>query len=232
MIDKKLSIIIPCYNETEYINKLAIEIIEAIKRNEFEFIFVDDFSTDNTFANLNSWFGAYSNVTILENTHFKGQSGAYATAVDFAQTPYCALYSADCEISFEDILILYERFVQNELYFLNTYRKGNSKRMIHSKLSRAANGFCNLVFNSFFLDRGSGVKFFHTSELRGKISTPFCHRYLPDLLGAELRVSEEVGINSFNHALRKSNYSILNKAINFFFETYRIYKIRQKNVEQ
>ena len=44
--DTKLSIIIPCYNEENYIKKLIDELLEIV--NPFEIIVVDDKSTDKS----------------------------------------------------------------------------------------------------------------------------------------------------------------------------------------
>ena len=52
------SIIIPFFNEEKNISQLNKEIIEILKiyfketKREFEIIYVDDCSTDNTFENL------------------------------------------------------------------------------------------------------------------------------------------------------------------------------------
>ena len=49
---KKISIVIPAYNEQNNIAALYKEIQNTLKNNEFECIFIDDGSTDNTFDEI------------------------------------------------------------------------------------------------------------------------------------------------------------------------------------
>ena len=44
----KLSIVIPVYNEVGSISRLYLEIIQSVKINEYEIIFIDDGSTDGS----------------------------------------------------------------------------------------------------------------------------------------------------------------------------------------
>ena len=44
----KLSIVIPVYNEVDSISRLYQEIIQSVKINEYEIIFIDDGSTDGS----------------------------------------------------------------------------------------------------------------------------------------------------------------------------------------
>ena len=50
----KISVIIPCFNESENINYTYERIKENVKKitENFELIFVDDGSTDNSFSKL------------------------------------------------------------------------------------------------------------------------------------------------------------------------------------
>ena len=78
----KFSIVIPLFNEAENVLKLNSEIIEVLSglkstNNEFEIIYVDDSSTDNTLMILNEINNNIStkiiknnsNLTILMVTH-------------------------------------------------------------------------------------------------------------------------------------------------------------------
>ena len=52
---KKISIIVPCFNEEENIKLFYTEIkktIYSIKNLEFEIIFIDDGSSDRTYENI------------------------------------------------------------------------------------------------------------------------------------------------------------------------------------
>ena len=48
-----LSIIIPVYNEYDQIDLTIKKLIQLKKKIKFELIFIDDFSTDNSYQKLN-----------------------------------------------------------------------------------------------------------------------------------------------------------------------------------
>ncbi len=53
MRGKKLSVVIPIYNELNSVNKLLRRIYKALRKvTEFEVIFIDDNSTDGTFEKI------------------------------------------------------------------------------------------------------------------------------------------------------------------------------------
>ena len=53
-MSKKISVIVPCFNESENINKTFSRIYECVSKfcKNFEIIFVDDGSTDDSFSKL------------------------------------------------------------------------------------------------------------------------------------------------------------------------------------
>lgn len=57
----KVSVIIPCYNSYKYMNK-CLKSLEDQTFKDFEVIFVDDYSTDNTYNDLKKY---------LENTNLQ-----------------------------------------------------------------------------------------------------------------------------------------------------------------
>ena len=63
-----LSIIIPVYNESKGIEK-TVNSLKKIKKNikKFNLIFIDDFSTDNTFDLINKLSKKYSFIKIFKN---------------------------------------------------------------------------------------------------------------------------------------------------------------------
>lgn len=86
-MNKKISIVIPCYNEEsnichllEEINKLNIQ----IKSYDFEVILVDDGSNDNTVAELQNYSLLYSNVFFIELSRNFGKDEALRAGIEIA----------------------------------------------------------------------------------------------------------------------------------------------------
>ena len=68
----KFSIVIPLYNEAENISQLNTELLSALKEskndnNEFEIIYVEDGSTDNTLENLKKLKNDINTIIIKNN---------------------------------------------------------------------------------------------------------------------------------------------------------------------
>ena len=62
----KLSFVIPVYNEQDSLKQLYSEIIENIKEYEYEIIFVDDGSTDNSYNILQKLTSEDNNVKLIK----------------------------------------------------------------------------------------------------------------------------------------------------------------------
>ena len=80
---KKISLVIPCYNEEQVINMLYTEtktILESIKEKyDYEFIFIDDGSKDNTLEKLKQLRNQDNKINIISfSRNFGKEAGIYA----------------------------------------------------------------------------------------------------------------------------------------------------------
>lgn len=96
-----VSIVIPCYNETEaldYLSRTLKNVAEDLGENGYEanFIFVDDQSTDNTFEKLNELFGGKENFTILQHEENQGVAAGIMTGIKAATTEIVCSMDCDC----------------------------------------------------------------------------------------------------------------------------------------
>ena len=67
---KKLSIVVPCYNEESNLSLTYNEIIKSLKKtkiNRYEIIFVDDYSTDRTQNGIKKILKQNKNTKIIVN---------------------------------------------------------------------------------------------------------------------------------------------------------------------
>ena len=82
-----LSLIIPCFNESEGVSQMRKQ-LEAARpafdqRGTWELVFIDDGSTDDTFEHLSSTFSDWKNVRIVRHDHNRGLAAGLRTG--FAQ---------------------------------------------------------------------------------------------------------------------------------------------------
>lgn len=110
-----ISIIIPCYNSSTYINKCIRSICNQLTSAEFEIIFVDDCSCDNTTEEIertlreNNYSGAYR---IIEHSINKGVAEARITGVKNAVGEYIMFCDSDDWMDSRMCDLMYKKAVQ------------------------------------------------------------------------------------------------------------------------
>jgi len=109
----KLSIIIPIYNEEDNIHELYKRLTSSLNKDfinfEYEIIFVDDGSNDNSFELLKNLHHQDKNIKIIQLSRNFGQHIAIAAGIDSAVGDYTILMDGDLQESPEDIIKLYNK---------------------------------------------------------------------------------------------------------------------------
>ena len=83
----KLSLIVPCYNEEENVQDFFREIEKTFynKSFDYEFIFIDDGSKDNTLVNLKQLYSSnHSDIQILSFSRNFGKEAAIYAGLKYA----------------------------------------------------------------------------------------------------------------------------------------------------
>jgi len=92
-----LSIVVPCFNEEETIQKCVKRILSIAEKNlKLEIIIVDDASTDRSLE-IARYFEAYPEVRVLVHDFNQGKGAALRTGFQFASGDYVAVQDADLE---------------------------------------------------------------------------------------------------------------------------------------
>lgn len=115
----KVSILMPCYNSSDYVSK-TIESILSQSYGNFELICIDDSSTDDTYNILKKYAKKDSRIKVQKNKYKKGISGALNTGLDLARGEYITRQDSD-DISLTDrIRMQYYFLKENPEYGLCT----------------------------------------------------------------------------------------------------------------
>ena len=95
----KISVIIPCFNESENINNTYERIKENVKKitENFELIFVDDGSTDNSFSKLFSLSNKDKNLKIIKLSRNFGHQNAIFAGLENASGDCIIIIDADLQ---------------------------------------------------------------------------------------------------------------------------------------
>lgn len=111
-ITKDLSIIIPCYNSQEYLEKCLQSVLEQKTSFNIEVIAINDGSTDNTAEILAQYEKKYQHLKVISQSN-KGFSGARNTGIICSRGKYLMFVDSDDGISDGYIQKLMEAAVKN-----------------------------------------------------------------------------------------------------------------------
>ena len=135
--EPKVSIIIPTYNQSQYLEEAVESVLNQTYKN-IEIIIVDDGSTDNTPEVIKS----FDNKIIYIQQKNKGASGARNTGIKKANGQYIAFLDSD-DLWLKNKLEKQIKFIQNnpEIGLLGTgcYQMIDINKMIYKKIFPAKN---------------------------------------------------------------------------------------------
>jgi polysaccharide deacetylase family protein (PEP-CTERM system associated) len=94
-----VTVVIPCYNEElilPYLANTLSSVREQLSQYELTFIFVDDQSTDGTWAALNRLFGDQEGCRLVRHAHNRGVAAGILTGIHHADTDIVCSMDCDC----------------------------------------------------------------------------------------------------------------------------------------
>ena len=170
----KLSIVIPCYNEINSIDKIIPKILESLVKyqlNNYEIIIIDDFSTDGTVDKLKKMETRdYFKIIYHENNQGKG--AAIQTALNHISGDIVLIQDADLEYDPSDYDKLLLPFFETnaDVVYGSRFLGGGKYVRIHFFWHYLANKIltliCNLFTNLNLTDMETGYKAFKTESVK------------------------------------------------------------------
>ena len=195
----KFSIVIPLFNEAENILKLNSEIIQALSdlkntNNEFEIIYVDDASTDNTLKILKEINNNISTKIITNNSNL-AQSKSILNGIEVSSFNNIILLDGDLQNDPKDIVKMIDVYNKNENSLVHGFRKNRSDPYFAKILpSKIANFLVRKFTNSKIIDHGCSLKIFDksiidVSEFFGDFHRLFAAQIRQDIKVIEIEVN-------------------------------------------
>ncbi|MEE0942222.1 MAG: glycosyltransferase [Methanobrevibacter sp.] len=114
MLKPKISVVMPVYNSSKYLNQAIDSILNQTFSN-FELICVDDASTDSSLEILESFAKNDSRVKILKNDSNKGPGNSRNKALDVSNGKYIFFADSDDWIEKETLEFLFNQCEKDEL---------------------------------------------------------------------------------------------------------------------
>lgn len=173
---KKLSVIIPVFNEQNTIYDVLLKVSEVELQNgiEKEIIIVNDMSTDTSRDEIERYLKAYPNFSIRLINHDIniGKGGALQTGIRYAEGDYTIIQDADLELDPKEYNKLLDP-VLNEGCDIVYGSRFLNKKMQDTSLSQLANRFLtwfsNFVFNLRITDMETCYKLVPTKVFKSLI---------------------------------------------------------------
>lgn len=202
---KSLSIIVPVYNEAESVEGLHREIVEVLKslNRDYEIIFVDDGSTDNTFSKLKK----LSPIKIIRFRKNFGQTAALDAGIKYAGGGYLIMLDGDGQNDPQDILRLIDYLEKNELDVVSGWRRARRDPWLKKLASRSANLVRKILLDDGIHDSGCTLKIYRREcfdhvDLVGEM-----HRFIPALLKIKGFKIGEIAVNHRPRLKGKTKYN-------------------------
>lgn len=212
-----LSVVVPVRNEAENVLPLLTEIAAALNgRFPFEIIYVDDGSTDDTYARLQAAQEQFPTLKIVRHRHSYGQSTAIVSAVQRAEAPLIAMLDGDGQNDPADIPALYDRWQAHpdrERLLIAGWRANRQDTSSRRWASRVANWVRSALLHDHTPDSGCGSKLFPRALFLDLPRFDHMHRFLPALVLRAGGAVESVVVNHRPRGGGVSNYTNLRRGL-------------------
>lgn len=134
---KKLSVIIPAYNEADNISAAAETVGKLLRENsiDYEIIFVDDGSSDSTWDKLKQLSSADSRIKGLKFSRNFGKEGAIFAGLRNASGDAAVVMDCDLQHPPETVIEMYNIWLNNDVDVVEARKKSRGKESLFYKLS-------------------------------------------------------------------------------------------------
>lgn len=206
-----VSVVIPVYNESRNVEELSKSLFNVFhnhKLKDWEVIFIDDGSTDNTFAVLQDQRKDNPNLKIIRLRRNFGQTAALAAGFDHVAKEIIVTMDGDLQNDPKDIPRLLEK-IQEGFDVVSGWRKIRKdpllSRIIPSKL---ANFLISKVTGVKLKDYGCTLKAYRREVLKDINLFGDMHRFIPALVSWKGINMAEIEVAHYPRKEGKTKYGL------------------------
>lgn len=204
---KKLSVVVTVLNESPNVKPLVEQLTAALEGIEYELIYVDDGSTDDTIQQLQST--RHPRLKIIELRKNYGQSLALMAGIDLAEGEFIATMDGDLQNDPSDLPAMLQMAEEGNWDMVAGIRANRKDGFMLRKVpSRIANWIIRKSTGVHLKDYGCAIKVFrgeiaHDLGLYGEL-----HRFLPVLAHLEGARITQVDVKHHPRTMGQSKYGL------------------------
>lgn len=179
-----ISVVIPVYNEEENVSMLYEKLrasLDSLERN-YEIIYIDDGSSDNTYKNLLIIHEIDKNVKIIKFKRNFGQTAAISAGFDYAKGNIIITMDGDLQNDPGDIPQLLKKLGENDYDVVCGWRFERKDPISKRYISKLANILRRFFTGTTIHDSGCTLRAYKRDCLKDLDLYGEMHRYIPALL--------------------------------------------------
>lgn len=216
MSEPQLSVVVPVFNERDNVAALVGEIITALRGQiDFEIVYVDDHSADDTLAMLQALKPATPELRVLHHVQQSGQSSAVRNGVKAARGGWIATLDGDGQNDPADIpkLLAARAAATAQVKLFAGWRVDRQDSGSKRWASKWANAIRARMLRDATPDTGCGIKLFERAAFLDLPYFDHMHRYLPALMQRAGWETVSVPVNHRQRTAGVSKYNNLGRAL-------------------
>ena len=207
----EISIIVPVFNEADNVLPMMREVATAMSKagSEWELVFVDDASTDETPKRIIEAAQAERRVRGLRHQRNAGQSAAVWTGIQATNSPILCTLDGDLQNDPADLPKMIAELERVDFVSgMRLSRQDTWLRKVSSKIARQAR---KTALGVDFRDTGCAIRAFKRTALAGVFPFNGLHRFLPVLVHGGDASTLEVPVNHRPRVAGVSKYGVWNR---------------------
>ena len=203
----KLSVVVCVYNEELNVKPLVQQISDALKGYDYEIVYVDDGSTDDTVKNLRAI--PHPNLKVVEFRKNYGQSLALMAGIDYATGDYIITMDGDLQNDPSDIPMMLKTLQEGDWDLVVGLRKNRQDGMVFRKIpSNIANWIIRTTSGVKMKDYGCALKVFRAEIAKDMGLYGELHRFIPVLASLEGARITQVDVKHHARQFGTSKYGL------------------------
>ncbi|MCK4762606.1 MAG: glycosyltransferase family 2 protein [Candidatus Aminicenantes bacterium] len=205
-----LSVVIPVYNEEESVEILCREVVAAVegKYKDFEIIFSNDGSSDNSLEKLRGLHEQDKRVKVINFRKNFGQSAAMSAGFEYCKGDVVVTLDGDLQNDPADIPTIVDNILAG-YDIVNGWRKDRKDKFLTRKIpSFLGNKLISFITKVKLHDYGCTLRGFTKEVAKSLQLYGEMHRYIPALASRIGIKSIEIPVNHRERRFGKSQYGL------------------------